>query len=77
MAPAELRRFAQRFGATALVDQSSRAYTETGMAYLRLDAEELLERLQADQRLLRLPLVRAGDRLSVGFVEGDWRAWLK
>ena len=29
------------------------------------------------QRLIRLPLVRAGDQLSVGPAEDDWRAWMR
>ena len=76
MALTELRRFAQRFGAAALVDQDSSAYHDAGIAYLRLDEDELLDRVHADQRLLRLPVVRAGDRLSVGLAESEWRGWL-
>lgn len=77
IAPAELRRFAQRFGASALVDTKSHTYRDSGMAYLSLDDDQILERLRADQRLLRLPLVRFGDVLSVGVATDDWRDWLK
>jgi arsenate reductase-like glutaredoxin family protein len=76
MAPAELNRFAQRFGASELIDRSSRAYREQGLAYMSLDEAGALSRLLADQSLLRLPLVRAGNLLSVGVDEAAWRAWL-
>ena len=76
-APAELRRFAQRFGAGALLDPDSRAYREAGLGYLRMDDDEILERVIREARLLRLPLARFGDRLSVGPDETAWKAWLK
>ncbi len=76
MAPAELRRFTQRLGASALIDPQSRPYRDTGMAHLSMDDEEAFERLLADQRLVRLPLVRLGARLSVGVDEDAWRTWL-
>jgi arsenate reductase len=76
-APAELRRFAVRFGSDALLDRESRAYREAGLAYLRMDAGEILDRLLRDPRLLRLPLARSGDRLSIGPDEAAWTDWLR
>ena len=76
-AAAELRRFSQRIGARQLLDITSRAFAQQGLAYLRLEEEELFERLLAEPRLLRLPLVRAGNRLSVGVDEAAWRVWLE
>jgi arsenate reductase (glutaredoxin) len=76
MAVGELRRFAQQFGAKALLDTESARYRELGLAYLSMDDDGAFERLIADQRLLRLPLVRAGDKLSVGVDEAAWRGWL-
>ena len=75
-APAELRRFSQRFGSLNLLDAGSRAYSAAGLAYMRLREEEAFERVLADPRLLRLPLVRWGARLSVGVEEDAWRSWL-
>jgi len=34
---------------------------------------EISDRIAADQRLLRLPLVRSGQRLSVGTDTGAWK----
>ena len=76
-APAELRRFGDRFGADALLDHDSRAYKEAGLAYLRMDDAEIMTRLLADPSLLRLPLVRHGADLSVGVDEDTWRGWLR
>lgn len=74
-APAELRRFSQRHGARALLDEESRAYREAGIGYLRMTDDEILERLLADLRLLRLPLVRNGNEVTVGVDEETWRSW--
>ncbi len=76
LAVGELRRFAQRFGANALFDTESARYRELGLAYLSMDDDGAFERLIADQRLLRLPLIRGGDKLSVGVDEAAWRDWL-
>lgn len=75
-APTELRRFAQRLGSRALLDTEAKAFREQGLGYLAMDDGEVLERLLADPRLLRLPLVRAGDRFSVGPAADTWKAWL-
>jgi arsenate reductase-like glutaredoxin family protein len=74
-APGELRRFSQRHGARALLDEEGRAYRDAGLAYLRLTDDEVLERVLADPRLLRLPLVRHGHEVSIGIDEEAWRRW--
>jgi arsenate reductase len=73
---AELRRFADRLGAAALVDADSRAYKEAGMAALATDAAGIVARILADVRLLRLPLVRHGDDVTAGTDEATWSSWL-
>lgn len=77
IAPGELRRFVDRLGAAALLDQASRAYRDAGLAYLRMDDAGIVERLLADPILLRLPLVRHGNHVSAGRDEALWTAWLK
>src|SRR3954463_10361615 len=64
IARGELRRFVDRLGARALLDESSRAYREGGLAYLRMDDAEINERLLAMPALLRIPLVRFGNDVS-------------
>jgi arsenate reductase-like glutaredoxin family protein len=76
-APAELRRFAQRFGARALLDEGSKAYRKAGLGYLTMGESEILERIAADPGLLRLPLVRYGNEVSVGPDEEAWSDWVR
>jgi len=77
IAAGELRRFAERLGAAALVDTAGRAWAEAGLGYLRMDDTELAARLLADQRLLRLPLVRVGNEFAAGRDEAGWKALLQ
>ena len=77
IAPAELRRFGERLGPTNLFDRAGRAYQEAGLGYLTMSTDAAYEKLLRDQRLIRLPLVRAGSRLSAGPAEDEWRAWLR
>lgn len=73
MAAGELRRFVERLGAAALADSEGKVWRDAGLGYLRMDAAELAERLLADQRLLRLPLVRAGSLVAAGKDEAAWQ----
>jgi arsenate reductase-like glutaredoxin family protein len=77
IAPAELRRFVERLGARALLDETSRAYRDGGLAYLSMDDAGIVERLLADASLLRLPLVRHGNEVTAGRAEATWTSWLK
>lgn len=76
IAPAELRRFTERLGAAALLDTAAKAYRDGGLAYLRLDDAGIIERLMAEPRLLRLPLVRYGNDVTAGRDEATWKAWV-
>jgi arsenate reductase len=77
IAAGELRRFIQRLGAAALVDASSRAYRDAGLAHLRTDETGIVTRLLADPSLLKLPLVRFGQQVTVGRADATWTAWLR
>jgi arsenate reductase len=72
IAPGELRRFVERLGAQTVADSDGKPWREAGLGYLRMDDAELFERLLADQRLLRLPLVRIDKDVAAG---GDAAAW--
>jgi arsenate reductase-like glutaredoxin family protein len=73
----ELKRFTERLGPPALLDTTSRPYREGGLAYLSLDDAGIVARLQADPRLLRLPLARHGSEVTVGLAEETWVRWVK
>ena len=73
--PGELRRFAQKFGAEALVDRGSRRVADLGLGTARLSEDRWLEKLVAEPLLLRMPLVRRQHQLTVGDAEPTWREW--
>jgi arsenate reductase-like glutaredoxin family protein len=73
--PGELRRFAQKFGAAALVDRGSRRFADLGLAAARLCDERWLDRLVEEPLLLRMPLVRHQHQLTIGDAEPVWREW--
>ena len=73
--PGELRRFAQKFGVQALVDPGSRRYADLGLGAARLSDDRWLDKLAEEPLLLRLPLVRQQQRLTIGDAEPTWREW--
>ena len=76
MAPGEIKRFADRFGLDQLLDTEGIAYLDAGMKYLKMSAAGLLQRIEQDPRLLRLPLVRSGNRFSIGQDTATWQEML-
>jgi arsenate reductase (glutaredoxin) len=72
----ELRRFVQKFGLNALIDRESKRYDELGLRHARMSDDRWMERLSQEPHLLRMPLVRSGNLLSVGLAEADWKAWV-
>jgi arsenate reductase (glutaredoxin) len=76
MAPGEIRRFIERFGLMGLLDSEGKAYIDAGLKYLRVSESEMLQRIEREPKLLRLPLVRAANRLSIGQDEESWKAML-
>ena len=74
MAPGEIRRFTDRFGGvTGLLDTTGKPYEDAGLKYLRVTEAELLERIEREPRLLRLPLVRVANKVALGDDEAAWK----
>ena len=73
----ELQRFAQKFGAPALIDRECRRFAELGWASARYSDEAWLERLVLEPGVLRLPLVRWQHQVTVGAAEPTWKTWLQ
>jgi len=71
----ELHRFAQRFGVETLLDRGSRRFADLGLGAARLSDERWLDKLADEPLLLRMPLVRFQQRLTVGDAESTWREW--
>jgi arsenate reductase-like glutaredoxin family protein len=72
----ELLRFAQKFGVEALVDDTARRYAELGLRTARYGEERWLEILVDEPLLLKMPLVRRGNALTIGAAESTWKSWL-
>lgn len=76
MAPGEIKRFMDRFGLNRLLDSEGKVYNDAGVKYLKLTEADLLKRIEQEPGLLRLPLVRAANRLSIGADEEAWKDML-
>jgi arsenate reductase-like glutaredoxin family protein len=76
MAPGEIKRFIERFTLAGLIDSQGKAYVDAGMKYLKLSDSDLLARIEREPKLLRLPLVRGANRISIGKDEDSWKAML-
>lgn len=77
MAPGEIRRFVERFGMDGLLDTEGKAYVDAGLQYLRVTDADLLARIEREPKLLRLPLVRAGNKLAIGQDAAGWAGMLE
>src|SRR5512141_1371053 len=71
----ELRRFAQKFGVGALIDSDSGRFQDLGLRHARMSDESWLTKLAEEPLLLRVPLVRNGNQLTIGPAEDTWKNW--
>lgn len=71
----ELRRFAQKFGVGALIDSGSSAFQDVRLKHARMSDDSWLGKLVEEPRLLRMPLVRNGNQLTIGLEEATWKRW--
>jgi arsenate reductase-like glutaredoxin family protein len=72
----ELRRFVQKFGLDRIIDRDSRRFEELGLRHARLSDERWMEKLVDEPLLLRMPLVRNANALTIGLAEQDWKTWM-
>ena len=72
----ELRRFAEKFGAAALIDRDGPRFKALGLRVAGDSPERLLERALTEPRLLRTPLGRCGGRVAVGHMPETWQEWV-
>ena len=71
----ELKRFAQKFGVGALIHPDSGRFQDLGLRHARMSDESWHEKLTEEPMLLRVPLVRNGNQLTVGLDEPTWKSW--
>jgi arsenate reductase len=79
MAESELRRFVERFGLKALIDETSRRYADLGLHHANMSDSRWIERLMTEPLLLRMPLVRRLGKpigLTIGDGEDVWKTWI-
>lgn len=74
--PGELRRFVEKFGVAALVNREGKRFADLGLRSAALSDARWLERLVDDPMLLRTPLVRYQQRLTIGPAEATWKEWV-
>src|SRR5262245_44393139 len=72
----ELRRFAQKFGIEALIDRDSKRFLELGWGAARYSDDAWLDRLSIEPGVLRLPLVRFEQRVTIGEAADQWKTWV-
>ena len=72
----ELKRFADRFGAAAVVDKDGATYKAMGLRVALDSPSRLVERALTEPRLLRTPLVRNAGKVTIGHVPDEWQAWI-
>jgi len=73
----ELRRFAEKFGAAAVIDRESRRYRDLGLHVRGDSPQRMLERALTEPGILKTPLVRHGNRLTIGHMPNEWAAWVE
>jgi arsenate reductase (glutaredoxin) len=71
----ELRRFVQKFGIDAIVHREGKRFRDRGLHVAHLSESRTFDLIVEDSMLLRTPLVRWGNRLSVGPSEAEWKSW--
>jgi arsenate reductase len=74
--PGELKKIANAVGGVEkLIDREGKRYVEKGLKYAAPTGPRIEQALLDDPLLLRTPIVRAGDRATVGFVPEVWGTW--
>ena len=71
----ELRRFMQKFGADALVDRSSKRFQSLGLQAAHYGDDRWLSIAEEEPLILRMPLVRQQNHVTVGLAEDRWKEW--
>jgi arsenate reductase-like glutaredoxin family protein len=73
----ELRKIGNAAGGIdKLIDREGKRYVDRGLKYAAPTGPRIEQALIDDPLLLRTPIVRAGDRATVGPAPELWAAWL-
>jgi len=72
----ELKRFFQKFGEQRLIDRDAKRFKALGLQAAYYGDDRWLEIACEEPLILRQPLVRSGNHVSVGLAEDDWKSWV-
>jgi arsenate reductase-like glutaredoxin family protein len=72
----ELKRFFDRFGEERLVDRTSKRFEALGLHSAHYGSGRWIEIACDEPLILRMPLVRCANRLTVGHDEESWKEWV-
>jgi arsenate reductase-like glutaredoxin family protein len=72
----ELRRFFDRFGEAKLIDRTSKRFVALGLQSAYYGNERWIDIASEEPLVLKMPLVRSGNLLTIGHDEDTWKAWL-
>lgn len=73
----ELTRFVQKFGVDGVLDRDSKRFKALGMGPAHCSDMKWLEILAEEPLLLKMPLIRNQNLLSVGSAEEVWKDWVR
>ena len=73
--PRELERFIQKFGLDAIIDRDGKRFKDLGLAHSHLSPQRWIEKLADEPLLLRMPLVRYDNKLTIGDAQSEWKTW--
>ena len=73
MAAGEIKRFIDKFKLAGLIDTASKPYVDAGLQYMKMTDAEWLGKIEREPKLLRLPLIRAANKLAIGQNEEAWK----
>lgn len=71
----ELRRFVQKFGADAVIDREAKRFLALGLRTAYYGDDRWLEIATEEPLILRTPLVRRENQVTVGLAEDSWKEW--
>ena len=74
--PGELQRFAQKYGAGALIDRTSKRFVELGLGPARYGDAKWISLLANEPLLIKQPLTRCKQQVAVGMAPDTWTTWI-
>jgi arsenate reductase-like glutaredoxin family protein len=71
----ELRRFFQKFGEERVIDREAKRFRALGLQSAYYGGDRWRDIACEEPLILRIPLVRNGNQITVGLDEDTWREW--